>query len=120
MLVEAGLVFFGPAFSGFAVLAEGCFAAELAHDERFVPCSLPLHIVGVFGTSPIPTEILVQSEHIKVLAEWIAEHARVWASFVHMVHCRSDQPGGVELASSVRKLPQECQPLRFHRSLVGK
>src|SRR5438046_1052294 len=107
MLVDASLVLLGPAFVGRAVPAVGTLRTELTHDERLPPWRLPLHAVGVFGSAPIPAEILVQAEDVQRFAKRVAEDAGVRTGLVHVVQRGCDQASGIELTRRIGQFPQE-------------
>ena len=74
MLVDIGLLLFGPALGDRAVVAELGFGSKLAHDEWFLRKS-PMDFVGIFGSAHIPAYVLVEAYDIECVGERIVENA---------------------------------------------
>src|SRR5215467_6425515 len=67
-LIQVGLVLLGPAGVDGAAIAIRGTRAEFTDDEWLVVGHLPLDLSGVFGTSLIPAQVLVEADHIQKLS----------------------------------------------------
>src|SRR5215216_7043113 len=76
MAIKVLLVLFGPASQSVAVMVEESVTAELTHHERFLVLRFPLESIGFVRQTIVPPDVLVTSEHVEVLSQWIVDHLR--------------------------------------------
>src|SRR5260370_42003149 len=102
MYKQTGLVLLGPAGRCVAMATISRIAAKLTYDQRLVINARPSLTIRVLGTTVIPSEVLVQPQHIEKLAQRVAKNVSIRSVVFHPVHRRSNQACRVELAGRVR------------------
>src|SRR5579871_1780005 len=119
VVIQVFLIFLSPPLVGLAMFAEDSAPAEFADDDRLVPRRLPLHLVGIFRGSFIPSQVFIQSEHIQHFAERVGKNPQLWILPVDAIQSRCNQPGRIDFPRLLHQLLQKLQPLRLYWSFVG-
>src|SRR5216683_5692449 len=118
MYKETGLVLLGPAGRAGGMAPISRIAAKLTYDQRLVINARPSLTIRVLRTTVIPSEVLVQPQHIEKLAQRVAKNVSIRSVVFHPVHRRSNQACRVELAGVFRQSSKEDKPIRVDRGLI--
>jgi len=99
---------------------ESCLSARpnFADKEGLATGVAEGYLIYVLHTAPVPADVLVDADHIKVDYEWIIEALLVRASLGEVAERGGKEASGVLRAPVDGKVVEECSPLRTLSRLV--